>query len=175
MTEELPLAEPSRASTRDELVADLFRTQYRSLVGMARLLVDGEAEEVVQESFTRLYASFRRIDHPDRALAYLRTTVLNQARSRLRRRRTARDHRHLVPAGGPHDPFAGRLADPDGDRVRAVVRTLPRRQQQCIVLRYYHDASEREIADTLGIAPGSVKQHLHRATTTLSTELEALS
>lgn len=172
MTDELPLSASVRPATRDDLVADLFRTEYRSLVGLARLLVDGDAEEVVQESFTRLYASFRQLGDSDKALAYLRTTVLNQARSRLRRRRTARTRAHLVPADNPADPFADRLVDADAERVRLAVRRLPRRQQQCIVLRHYSGCTEREIADTLGISGGSVKQHLDRATTALSTRLE---
>lgn len=175
MTEELPLALNVQATPRDELVSELFRSEYRSLVGMARLLVDSDAEEVVQESFTRLYASFRRLDDVGKARAYLLTTVLNQGRGRLRRRRTARNRSHLMPITGPVDPFAERLADPDGQLVRDAIRQLPRRQQQCIVLRHYSGCSEREIAATLGISGGSVKQHLHRATTALSEQLEELA
>lgn len=175
MTGELPLTVNVQPTTRDELVSELFRIEYRSLVGMARLLVDDDAEEVVQESFTRLYASFRQIDDVDKALAYLRSTVLNQARGRLRRRRTARTKAHLVPVAGPADPFADRLVDADVERVRDAVRQLPRRQQQCIVLRHYSRCSEREIADMLDISGGSVKKHLDRATNALSKPLEALA
>lgn len=172
MTDELPLTTDVMPATRDELVVDLFHTHYRPLVGMARLLVDGEAEEVVQESFTRLYALFRRLDNPDKALAYLRTTVLNQCRSRLRRRRTARDKQHLLPRVDTAEPVTERLAHDDVDRVRAAVRGLSRRQQQCIVLRYYSDCNEAQIATTLGISAGSIKKHLARARSALASQLE---
>jgi len=64
------------------------------------------------------------------------------------------------------------------DEHRAVVaalRTLPVRQRECVVLRFYQDCTETEIAQTLGISPGSVKTHLHRAMRTLSDRLEALA
>ena len=56
----------------------------------------------------------------------------------------------------------------------AAVRTLPPRQRDCIVLRFYADLSDAEIADTLGISAGSVKTHLHRARAALADRLEAL-
>ena len=85
---------------RDELIVDLFRRRGQALIGLARALVDSreEAEEVVQEAFARLVASFVRIDDSGRADRYLTVTVLNVARSRLRRRRTAREKDHLLRA-----------------------------------------------------------------------------
>ncbi len=83
---------------RDELIVDLFHRRGSALLGLARTLVDSreEAEEVVQEAFERLVASFVRLDDVARADRYLTVTVLNLARSRLRRRRTARDKDHLL-------------------------------------------------------------------------------
>lgn len=158
----------------DDVVAGLHRAHYGRLVGLARLLVDtpAEAEEVVQEAFVRLVASWRRLDDPDRALAYLRSTVLNLARSRLRRRAVAR---RWLAAQRPGDAAAddGRS---DGERaaVLAALDTLPRRQRECIALRYYDDLSEREIAAALGITEGSVKTHTHRAMAALAGRLEGL-
>jgi hypothetical protein len=85
---------------RDDLIVDLFRRRGPALIGLARALVDSreEAEEVVQEAFARLVASFVRIDDSGRADRYLTVTVLNVARSRLRRRRTAREKGHLLRA-----------------------------------------------------------------------------
>jgi RNA polymerase sigma factor (sigma-70 family) len=58
--------------------------------------------------------------------------------------------------------------------VAAAIADLPRRQRECVVFRYWLDLPEREIADALGIAPGSVKSHLHRGLAVLETRLEDL-
>jgi RNA polymerase sigma factor (sigma-70 family) len=170
--EQLPIG-VAIASRRDEVAAELFSAHYSRLTGLARTLVDRreEAEEIVQEGFTRLVASFRRLDDIDKAERYLQRTVLNLARSRLRRRQTARRKVHLLDRG---DEFASpeRRAERDEiESVRAAIRLLPRRQQECVVLRYYFDSSDREIADTLGISAGSVKAHFARARGALSNSL----
>ena len=157
--------------SRDELIVDLFHRRGPALIGLARTLVDSreEAEEVVQEAFVRLVASFVRIDQSGRADRYLTVTVLNLARSRLRRRRTVREKDHLLRSDDAYlDDW--RLDD-DVRRVRLAIQSLPRRQQQCVVLRFYSGRSEREIAEALGMSTGSVKQHLSRARLALATNL----
>jgi RNA polymerase sigma factor (sigma-70 family) len=157
---------------RDDLIVDLFRTRGAALVGLARSLVDSkeEAEEIVQDAFERLVASFIRIDDSGRADRYLTVTVLNLARSRLRRRRTARDRAHLLHVDEHFD--VDRLGlDEQARAVRVAIQALPKRQQQCVVLRFYSGLSEREIATTLGMGSGSVKQHLSRARATLAGSL----
>ena len=156
---------------RDDLIVDLFRRRGPALIGLARALVDSreEAEEVVQEAFARLVASFVRIDDSGRADRYLTVTVLNVARSRLRRRRTAREKGHLLRAAD--DYLDESWLDDDVRRVRVAIKSLPRRQQQCVVLRFYSGQSEREIAGALGMKVGSVKQHLSRARSALATTL----
>ena len=168
---DVPLSPPGL--TRSEVVESMYRTHYWSLVGLVRLLVDDktEAEDIVQEGLAKLYASFRRLNDEERALPYLRSIVLNHARDRLRRRRTVRASEHLLDAPDCATP-PSQLSRPDRDRVVAAIRTLPRRQMECVALRYYNDCSEREIAATLGISAGSVKKHLHRAQTSLTNELE---
>jgi RNA polymerase sigma-70 factor (ECF subfamily) len=157
---------------RDELIVELFHRRGAAMTGLARTLVDSreEAEEVVQEAFERLVASFVRIDDAGRADRYLTVTVLNLARSRLRRRRTARAKDHLVrpDESGTHERV---WVDDDVRRVRAAIQSLPRRQQQCIVLRFYSGHSEKEIAEALGMSVGSVKQHLSRARSALAADL----
>jgi len=162
----------------DALLAELHREHYRTLVGLARLVVDtpAEAEEVVQEAFVRLCASWRGLREPDRALAYLRSSVLNLGRSRIRRRVVARRY---LSAQRSVDTVPG--ADEQADTgvveraaVLAAVRSLPRRQQECVLLRYYERLSEHEIAAALGISEGSVKTHTHRAMAALAGKLEAL-
>jgi RNA polymerase sigma-70 factor (sigma-E family) len=167
----------------DAVASRLFRERYGSLVQMARLLVDDKesAEEVVQEAFVRLYGSWRRLRDPARAEAYLRSSVWNLARDRLRRRRTVRRY-EAVAARGPdvtgtlrgRTPASPADAVVDDERRRllgAALDRLPARQRDCLLLRYWGDLSEREIAETLGISPGSVKSHTHRAITRLTAEL----
>ena len=142
----------------------LFHTQRLALVRLAVLLVDEVplAEDIVQEAFAELHARWSRLADPHKALAYLRTSVVNGSRSALRRRRTARAY---VP---PHDPP---LDSPEADlvlaedqrEVLAAVRCLPERQRQVLVLRYWSDLSEAEIAAALGISRGTVKSTASRA------------
>ena len=130
----------------DALVADLYRAQYRALVGRASLVVDrrAEAEEIVQEAFVRLYASWGTLRDPERALGYLRATVLNLARSGIRRRVVARRyiaaHGDDVPvAAPPADELADlaadvRLPEPGSHRVphrhRPMRRCRPSRRRR---------------------------------------------
>ncbi len=152
-----------------------YRAQYRSLVRLTSLLIDdtGTCEEVVQDAFVRVWQRGTPLHHSDRLPAYLRSAVLNGARSKLRRRRVRR--RHLVVAGSPAP--AAEVTALAGDRTRTVLealRSLSDRQRDVLVLRYYLDLSEAEIAATLGISAGSVKTHAHRGLTALAERLEGL-
>jgi RNA polymerase sigma factor (sigma-70 family) len=162
---------------RNALIAALFDEHSRRLVGLARTLVDSraEAEEVVQEAFERLVASFSRVDDPTKADRYLTVTVLNVARSRLRRRHTARRKAHLVDESRQQHEVVESVDRDQIERVRLAIRMLPKRQQQCIVLRFYSEATEQQIAATLGLAVGSVKTHLSRARAHLAVTLAAAS
>lgn len=156
----------------DTVLSALFRSQYARLVGLARLLLDdrAQAEEVVQEAFARTYASWGRVRDRDDALPYVRQVVVNLARGGLRRRRTARGVR-LTPAP---DVVSAEIVAATLERKREIadaVRALPRRQRECVVLRYYLDCSIAETAAALKISSGSVKQHLHRAHAALALDL----
>jgi RNA polymerase sigma-70 factor (sigma-E family) len=158
------------AGDRDEVLVSLYRAEYRRLVRLACLLLDdrGTGEETVQEAFIRLHQHWARVrDAP----AYLRSTVLNLARSRLRRRLVARRHE---PAPGPNAASAEAHAvlGEEQREVIAALRRLPRRQRECLVLRYYLDLSEAEIASTLGISAGSVKSHTSRGLAALASRFD---
>ncbi len=156
---------------RDLALAEIHREHYPSLVRLACLLLDdrGAGEEVVQEAFVRVYQSWARVDQP---LAYLRTTVMNLARSRMRRRLVAR--RRVEPIGTPALSAEEHMVLLDDQQeVLDAMRSLPRRQRECLVLRYYLDLSEAEIAATLGISNGSVKSHASRGLAALAKHLEA--
>jgi RNA polymerase sigma-70 factor (sigma-E family) len=152
----------------------VFRGRYAALVGVARLLVDhhGEAEEVVQEAFARTYARGPDLRTPDEAKAYVQRVVVNLARDTLRRRAVARRLPAPPTATVPGSEGAV-ILDEDQRAVTAAVRALPRRQRECVVLRYLLECSTAETADALGIAEGSVKSHLSRALVALGHDLEA--
>jgi RNA polymerase sigma-70 factor (sigma-E family) len=160
----------------DEAVTALYAAHYRSLVRLAALLVrDVEtAEEVVQDAFVAMHGAWRRLHDPDKALAYLRQTVVNRSRSALRRRRTAGRHVQTARRDLPDAPSAehGALAHLDRAAIMTALGDLPRRQREVVVLRYYADLSEADIAEALGISRGSVKSHASRAMAALRTTLE---
>jgi RNA polymerase sigma-70 factor (sigma-E family) len=158
----------------EAIIVELYEAEYGRLVQLARLLLrdPGGAEEVVQEAFARLYARWPRLRDPTRAAPYIRSMVCNLARDRLRRRR-------LAGREAPADtrPFLPDDAAVAGDLRRSVssaLDALPGRQRQALVLRYWADMTQREIADALGISEGAVKSHLHRGMTALATSLEDL-
>ncbi len=157
----------------DEVLGAIFRREYARLVGLARVLIDtrAEAEELVQEAFARTYAAWERIDEPDAALAYLRTTVVNLARGGLRRRATVR-RTPLDAVGDAPGADAAVTATEAQREVLAAVRALPDRQREVVVLRYLLDLSTADTAATLDISEGSVKTHLHRALGALERALE---
>ncbi len=150
----------------------LYDEHYRSLVKLAAFYVDdvGSCEEVVQDAFVALLGRERRVT-PGKEAAYLRSAVLNGARSALRKRRVRRQQRdQAVPF--PASPEATAVAATERGEVLAVIRNLPAKQADVVVLRYWFDLSEAEIAQTLGMARGTVKSHSHRALKTLAERLE---
>ncbi len=155
-------------------VEALFRTDYRRLVELARLLVDdvGQAEEVVQDAFVSLHRHWPALRSPAAAPAWLRTAVVNGSRGQLRRRATARRHlRSVEPPLGPGPDDRAVLAE-EHRAVAAALRGLPGRQRECLALRFYEDLTEAEIAAALGISTGSVKTHVHRGMAALTAALE---
>lgn len=160
---------------RRAALAELYRSEYRSLVRLACLLLDRPepAEEIVQDAFVKLDGNWDKVQDPSARVAYLRSIVMNLARSRLRRRLVTRRHR----PDPPDDVAAaedGAVLRQDRQEVIDALRTLPGRQRECLVLRFYEDLTEVEIARTLGISQGAVKSHLHRAMQAMSKKLEAL-
>lgn len=159
-----------------ELVA-LFREHYTPMLRAAWLLLGDRSgsEDVVQEAFLRFHQASGRVREPDRAVSYLRSTVLNLARGRLRRVAVAERHAGTDSGVGmPLLPDEDAVRADDRRHVVAALRSLPDRQRECLVLRYYLDLPEREIAAALDISAGSVKTHVHRAMGALATALEDL-
>lgn len=162
-----------RWSDADQAVTELYAAHQRSLVRLATLLVHDRplAEDLVQDSFVAMHGRWGRLRDPDKALAYLRQTVVNRCRSALRHRSVVDRHRPEPPpdAGGADESA---LVTARRAAVLEALATLPTRQREVLVLRYYLDLSESEIADALDISRGSVKSHASRGAAALRHLLE---
>jgi RNA polymerase sigma-70 factor (sigma-E family) len=147
----------------DDAVEQLYAAHWRQLVRLSALLVHDQAaaEDVVQDAFVAMHGAWSRLRDPDKALAYLRQAVVNRSRSALRHRGVVERHTRRSSVGdvtvdGPSIGGARR------DAVRRALRQLSDRQREVLVLRYYLDWSEVQIADALGISRGAVKSHASR-------------
>jgi RNA polymerase sigma-70 factor (sigma-E family) len=166
---------PEQRWDADEAVSQLFAAHYAGLVRLAALLVrnSGEAEEIVQDAYVGLHRRWRRLREPERAVGYLRQSVVNGARS-AQRRNVVADRRAPTVATTQAEPSAEShaLAAETRLAVMNALHTLPERQREVLVLRYYSDLSEAAIADALGISRGAVKTHASRGIRALRTQLE---
>ncbi|MEW1846636.1 sigma-70 family RNA polymerase sigma factor [Nonomuraea angiospora] len=153
----------------EAVLASLYREHWLALVRLAVLLVgDREsAEDVVQDVFSRLHGK-----RPEKlTLAYVRVCVLNASRSVLRRRGVAA----RAPLGGPGEPVdsaeaAALLGESRQEMLDALGR-LPRRQREVLVLRYYLDLSDAEIAKATRVRQSTVRSTASRALDRLQREL----
>lgn len=166
-------AEPDPGDTLKEADFDaLVRDNWRRLVQLSLLLVGEQAaaEDVVQDAFAALYPRWHQMRNVPGAAAYLRTSVVNGSRSALRHRGVAnRALPHLAREDeAPAD--ARLLADERRRDVLDTLGRLPRRQREVLVLRYWLDLSEADIAATLSISRGSVKSSTSRAIAKLTAE-----
>ncbi|MEO6501464.1 MAG: SigE family RNA polymerase sigma factor [Jatrophihabitantaceae bacterium] len=154
-------------------IAGLYAAHRLQLVRMAVLLVDdiGSAEDVVHDAFTALHQNQGRVREPAAALGYLRMTVMNNARSVLRKRQTARRHLSLVRLQDAEPADSELMLAAAHQQVLAAVRKLPTRQREVLTLRYWANLSEAEIAETLGISRGAVKSNASRGMDKLETML----
>jgi RNA polymerase sigma-70 factor (sigma-E family) len=154
-------------------VTAIYTTHYRSLVRLAVLLVRdvATAEEVVQDSFIAMHTAWRRLRDTEKALSYLRQSVVNRSRSVLR-------HRVVVdknaPKPAPDMPSAeqGAISLLERSAVIAALRKLPLRQREALVLKFYADLSEAQIATAMGISRGAVKSHTARGVAAMRVVLE---
>jgi RNA polymerase sigma-70 factor (sigma-E family) len=157
----------------DRAVTAIYSEHYRSLVRLAAFLVrdNATAEEVVQDSFVAMHGAWRRLRDTDKALSYLRQSVVNRSRSVLRHRMVVDKN---TPKPPPDMPSAehGAIIQLERSAVVSALRALPERQREALVLRYYGDLSEAQIASVMGISRGAVKSHTARAMAALRAVLE---
>ncbi len=144
--------------------ADFYASEYPAAVRFAWLLTHDHsmAEDVVQDAFVRLSSKFGAVDAPR---AYLRRSVVNGCRDRHRRRQRSDARLRLVAATEPtkHSDHPSELLD--------AVALLPYRQRVVVVLRYWADLPEAEIADAIRVRPATVRTLAWRAMSTLRKEL----
>jgi len=157
---------PARPDTRagaEAAVTALYQASALSLIRLAYVMLDDlpSAEDVVQEAFYGLYRRWDRLEDADSAMYYVRTSVLNGCRS-VRRRRAVR-RRGLADEPPAVSAEAVVLSGEEREEVIRAVRGLPHRQREALVLRYYSDLSDEQIARVMGIGPSTVRSTVHRA------------
>jgi RNA polymerase sigma-70 factor (sigma-E family) len=157
-----------------EGVIELYSEHYGGLVRLAHLVAHDPsiAEDLVHEAFLKLYGAWYRIVDPDKALAYLRTTLVNLARGRARRYQVTL-RRRPPPSADAASAEEDVIGLESRRAVLEALRQLPARQRACLVLRHYEDMTESQIAETLGIAVGSVRTHVKRGMAALERRLGA--
>lgn len=162
------------AGTTVDHLTQTYQAHYRSLLGLAALLLDDTAscEDVVQEAFIRVHSARNRVRDRDKTLAYLRQTVVNLSRSALRRRILG-----LKLLSKPMPDMAsaeeGAYDQLERDDLIKAMRGLQRRQREVLVLRYFADMTEAQVAETLGVSLGSVKAYGSRGIAALRVAMEA--
>jgi len=160
-------------SEADHIVSELYQAHALGLTRMAKLLLGDQAsaEDVVQEAFINLYRALPRLSDREQIVPYLRTCVINGSRSALRTRRRAllRTVHHEPPASSAES--AAMLSE-DRRAVLAAVAGLPRRAREVLVLRYYLDLPDQEIAAALGVSRGTVSSTASRAMAAVARQLK---
>jgi RNA polymerase sigma-70 factor (sigma-E family) len=151
-------------------IATLYDAHALGLIRLAYLMLGSQttAEDVVQDAFCGLYRRWRHIADHDKALAYVRSAVINGCRSELRRLKFRPDD-IAMPAGASAEDSA--LANEDRRQAILALASLPHRQRQVLVLRFYLDMSDAQIARALGIGVSTVRSTAHRALTALGRSL----
>jgi RNA polymerase sigma factor (sigma-70 family) len=167
------LAEPAPERTTPAAAADgrphferLFRDHYPAMVRLAHLLGSDDPENAAQEAFTRLHSRLPRLAEPDRAVGYLRACLVNITRSR---------HTHLAvvarhpPAPAIDVPSAESTVMDRADQalIIAALRRLSPRHREALVLRYWLELSEKQMAEAMGTSVGTVKSHVSRGLSAL--------
>jgi len=169
-----PITLPALSSADAETAVEILFDRYQvRMLRVATVLVGDPvvAEDVVQDAFLAVHSGWARIRDKDEAVGYLHRSVVNAARSRLRRKSVVlrlaglRQHEQISAEDAV---LKAQLPGP----LTAAIAALPRREREAVLLRHYLDLSEKETADALGLRPGSVKGYASRGLAKLRTVLE---
>jgi RNA polymerase sigma-70 factor (sigma-E family) len=147
----------------DAVLTRLYRAHALSLIRLAYVMLGDKpaAEDVVQDAFAGLYRRWGELSDRQKALQYVRSSVLNGCRTAIRRNRPRGTLADLEPSVISAE--AAVLADERQRTVMRAIRSLPDRQREALVLRFYLDEPEAEIARLMGIRPSTVRSTTHRA------------
>ena len=152
----------------DEEFREFMRGRWAATVRLAYGLTGdtGHAEDVAQDAFARAYASWGRVSRAGDPQAYVRRIVINEYRRRFRKQRVAEELPGVLPDAGTVPP-----GPEERSALLDALRSLGPRQRAVIVLRYWMDLSEREIAQAMGVSPGTVKSNVSRGLAALARAL----
>ena len=144
---------------KDQEFRAFFEAEFRPLRRLGYLLTGDwvEAEDLAQEAMVRTYRAWGRITERDRPGAYARSVLVNRRRSLLRRSVVAAKHAEMLRSPD-HQPTLGE----ESMVLWEAIRSLPQRQRAAIVLRFYEDMPEAEVAAVLEMPVGTVKSLVHR-------------
>lgn len=167
-----PLLDDRSEMDREAALAGLFDLHYPSMLRLATLLGAEDPENIVAEAFYQIYRKWRKLRSADAATSYLRSVVCNLTRMQIRHRQVARKHVETTVDSVVSAESSALLRD-DQRALVSALRQLPQRQREALVLRHWLGLKEAEIADTMGISPGSVKTHTARGIAALTQAMEA--
>jgi len=158
---------------REAALARLFEVHYSSMLRLAVLLGADDPENVVAEAYYQIYRKWRRLRDAEAAEAYLRSTVCNLTRMRIRHLQVARKHVENPPSDVVASAESTALLHDDQRVLIDALQQLPARQREALVLRHWLGLKENEIAAAMGISCGSVKTHTARGIAALTQAMEA--
>jgi len=164
---------PDQSMPADQ-VSRLYRAHGMDLVRIAAVMLGSRAcaEDAVQDAFCELYLRWNKLADPSNALTYVRSAVMNRCRSELRRQARLRrraDRHHRPPEA--QSPEQAAIIGEEHREVLAALRRLPDRQREALVLRYFLDLAEPQVAAAMGISQGTVKSTTSRALAALAEKL----
>jgi RNA polymerase sigma-70 factor (sigma-E family) len=176
VVDEIHFPGPLRRSRHAEAAVEaLYQGHAPGLIRLAYVMLGDRpaSEDVVQEAFCGLYRHWEHLTGPDRALSYLRSSVLNGCRSALRRQAVRRAVVMFQPPAASAEALV--LSGEERQEVMQAVRRLPARQREVLVLRFYLDLPDDEIARLMSIRPSTVRSAAARALEALGRALKELS
>ena len=153
-----------------ERYQQLFHGHFVAMTRLATMLGADDPEDVAQEAFVRLHRRRRTLRDPHASVGYLRTTVVNLSRSRVRHLAVVRRNPMAAPDADSAEQHAVRRED--ARELVAALGRLSTRHREALVLRYWLDLSEAEMADAMGVSRGTVKAHVSRGLDALATIME---
>ena len=175
MTATAPIERLGRTNTVETgRLADLYE-RHAPAAGRLAYLLTGDvhlAEDLTQEAFVRAFGRFRDLRQPESFEWYLRRTLVNLTRSHFRRQRTERHHLASRPSPEQPDraePAADRISE--RDEMWRALQQLPPKQRMALILRFYEDLTDAQVAAAMGCPVGTAKSLVHRGLERLRPEV----